>query len=421
VTGLSAAAIRQDPTDPPARARRSGVGRALRERPQLIGLLLVLPTVAFLVFSFVIPIGAFLAQVFDNRAVSQQLQRTGPALDGWTGLALPEEAAFQALGRDLTELARKDALVPLAARLNHNRAGFRPLITRTGARLPAQEPASWRETLLSLDPRWGELETWRILAAESRPVTTHYMLAALDLQHRIGVGLTEVPPDEKIYRWLFLQTVLISAVVTLLCLCVGLPVAYVLAHGSARMRGILILFVLLPFWSSLLVRSAGWIIVFHDQGMLNYLLSMVGFGPKATALLYDRPGVYVAMTHVLLPFMILPIFSVMRSVPDTHLKAAASLGAPPLLAFRRVYLPQVAPGIVAGCTLVFISALGYYITPMLVGGPKDQMISYFIAYFTNVSVNWGMGGALSLVLLGTVAVIYLLLGRLVGFDAFKLR
>src|SRR5690606_36657771 len=98
-------------------------------------------------------------------------------------------------------------------------------------------------------------------------------------------------------------------------------------------------FVLLPFWTSLLVRSAGWIVVLQDQGMLNYLLSFLGLGERAISLLYSRAAVYIAMTHVLLPFMILPIFSVMRGISDTHLKAAASLGAPPVLAFRKVYLP----------------------------------------------------------------------------------
>jgi putative spermidine/putrescine transport system permease protein len=294
------------------------------------------------------------------------------------------------------------------------------LVTRTAARLPAAEPASWRTALIAIDARWGETEIWRILAAESGLVTWHYLLAALDLQRGADGGIVNVADDQRVYRALFLQTVAISTVVTLLCLLIGLPVAYTLAHGSARLQNVLLLFVLLPFWSSLLVRSAGWIVVLHEQGLLNYALSWLGFGERATSMLYNRPGVYLAMTHVLLPFMILPIYSVMRGIPDTHLKAAASLGAPPWMAFRRAYLPQILPGIVAGCTLVFVSALGYYITPLLVGGPRDQMISYFIAYYTNVSVNWGMAGALSLILLASVVAIYGVIGRAVGFDRIRM-
>jgi putative spermidine/putrescine transport system permease protein len=384
-----------------------------------VGWLLTLPALAFLVYAFVIPIAAFLFQVVDNRAPHAQLRNVAVALADWDRRGMPGDAAFKAVADDLRRLVRDEAVVSLAARLNHNKAGLRSLITRTAARLPASEPASWRETLTAIDARWNDPETWRILASESGPVTWHYLLAALDLQRGADGGLTNVAEDQRIYRGLFMQTVVISAVVTLLCLAIGLPIAYVLAHGSARLQNVLLVFVLLPFWSSLLVRSAGWIVVLHEQGLLNYALSWLGFGERATSMLYNRPGVYLAMTHVLLPFMILPIYSVMRGIPDTHLKAAASLGAPPWLAFRRAYLPQILPGVVAGSTLVFVSALGYYITPLLIGGPRDQMISYFIAYFTNVSVNWGMAGALSLILLASVVVIYAIIGRLIGFDRIR--
>lgn len=383
--------------------------------------LLVAPGVLFLLYWFIVPIGSFLTQSFDNRVLQAQLQATSDALRGWDGRELPGEAAFSALAADLRRASGEGSAALLGARLNHSLAGFRPLVTRTASRLPETAQAGWRDELVGIDKRWGEVRYWQVMARESGPITWQYGLAALDLQRGADGSVERVPEHQRIFAGLFVQTVIISAAVTLLCILVGLPVAYVLAHGSDKVRGILIIFVLLPFWTSLLVRSAGWIVVLQDQGMLNYLLSFLGFGERAISLLYSRAAVYIAMTHVLLPFMILPIFSVMRGISDTHLKAAASLGAPPMLAFRKVYLPQVLPGIVAGATLVFVSALGYYITPMLVGGPRDQMISYFIAYYTNVSVNWGMAGTLSLVLLLSVVIVYAVIGRLVGFNRMRMQ
>lgn len=383
--------------------------------------LFVIPGVLFLLYWFIMPIGSFLTQSFDNRALQSQMQLTGEALQGWDGRELPSEAAYAALAGDLRRASDQGSAALLGARLNQSLAGFRPLITRTASRLPETTEIGWRQELTEMDPRWGELQFWHIIAREGGPVTWQFGLAALDLQMNFDGSIESVPEHQRIFAGLFVQTVVISGAVTLLCIIVGLPVAYVLAHGSDRVRGILIVFVLLPFWTSLLVRSAGWVVVLQDQGMLNYVLSLLGFGERALSLLYSRAAVYIAMTHVLLPFMILPIFSVMRGISDTHLKAAASLGAPPLLAFRKVYLPQIFPGIVAGATLVFVSALGYYITPMVVGGPRDQMISYFIAYYTNVSVNWGMAGALSLVLLLSVIVVYAVIGKLVGFNRMRMQ
>ena len=137
--------------------------------------------------------------------------------------------------------------------------------------------------------------------------------------------------------------------------------------------------------------------------------------------MYNRFGVYVAMTHILLPFMVLPLYSVMRGIPPQYMRAAASLGARPLRAFLRVYLPQTVPGIGAGCLLVFILAIGYYITPALIGGINDQMVSYFVAFFTNQTVNWGMASALGTVLLIVTLLLFALYARLVGIDRLRLN
>ena len=176
---------------------------------------------------------------------------------------------------------------------------------------------------------------------------------------------------------------------TLICCVLGYPLAWALVHAEP-LRGAMLLGVLFPFWTSLLVRTAAWMIVLQKEGPINSLLRWLGLIDAPLALVFNRFGVYVALTHVLLPFLVLPLYSVMTTIPRDHMRAAKSLGARPAFAFLSVYLPQTLPGLSAGAILVFIMCIGYYITPALVGGPKDQMISYFIAFYTNNTINWGL-------------------------------
>jgi putative spermidine/putrescine transport system permease protein len=177
---------------------------------------------------------------------------------------------------------------------------------------------------------------------------------------------------------------------------------------------------LLVFWTSLLVRTLSWIVVLQNKGVVNSILMSLGLIPKPLELVFNRIGVYIAMTHVLLPFMVLPLYSVMRGVPPSYVRAARSLGATPIVAFLRVYVPQTRAGIGAGSLMVFIQALGYYITPALVGGPKDQMLSYFVAFFVNERVNWSMASALGVLLLILTGSFYLIFGRRVNIANIKL-
>jgi putative spermidine/putrescine transport system permease protein len=209
-------------------------------------------------------------------------------------------------------------------------------------------------------------------------------------------------------------------VVTLWCLVLGYPLAYKLASLPARVSNLLLILVLLPFWTSLLVRTGAWVVLLQREGLVNDALLALRLIEQPLQLVYNRFGVYVAMTHILLPFMVLPLYSVMRGIPPQYMRAAASLGARPLRAFLRIYLPQTMPGIAAGCLLVFILAIGYYITPALVGGVNDQMISYFVAFYTNQTVNWGMASALGAVLLIATLALFVLYARLVGIDRLKL-
>jgi putative spermidine/putrescine transport system permease protein len=208
----------------------------------------------------------------------------------------------------------------------------------------------------------------------------------------------------------------------LICLLLGYPLAYWIATAPPATARRLMLLVLLPFWTSLLVRTTAWVVVLQSGGVVNSLLGWLGLVDPThpIELIHNRIGVLIAMTHILLPFMVLPIFSVMKSIPPNYMRAAASLGAPPLSAFLRVYLPLSLPGVSAGGLLVFILALGYYITPALVGGAQDQMLSYFIAYFASQVTNWGMAAALSATLLVLVLILYAVYHRIVGIDKLRM-
>lgn len=400
-------------------AIRRSLRRAGRRR-RVEAWLLLAPLVAFLLLVFVAPIAGMLWRAVDDRDVAPVMPRTVAALAGWHGDALPGEDAFAALAADLAQ-ARADKTLPAAARrLNYDQNGYRTVITNTARKLPDAPNGTWQQTLTALDPAWGKPEIWGAIARAAGPTTDFYLLAALDLRRDAAGAVLASPPDEAIYRQVFLRTFLVALSVTALCLVIGFPVAYLLATRPPRIANILMILVLLPFWTSLLVRTTAWVVLLQSNGVVNEILTGLGITDGPLQLVYNRVGVLVAMTHVLLPYMILPLYSVMRSIPPAHLRAAYSLGARPVGAFLRVYLPQTLPGIGAGALLVFILALGYYITPALVGGPADQMISWFIAFYTTSTVNWGMASALGLLLLVATLALYAVYARLVGADRMRL-
>ena len=241
-----------------------------------------------------------------------------------------------------------------------------------------------------------------------------------DLRRDADNSITGGPAEQRVFRDVLGRTLWISAMVTLVCLALGYPVAYVIAAQPPGRAAMLLFLVLLPFWTSLLVRTAAWVVLLQREGVLNSLFLSLGLVHEPLKMIFNRFAVYVAMVHVLLPFMVLPLYSVMRGIPPSYVRAASSLGAKPFTAFRRVYLPQTLPGIGAGCLMVFIQALGYYITPALVGGADDQMISYFIAFYASRTVNWGMAAALSATLLVLVLILYGLYHRIVGIDKLRM-
>ena len=401
----------------------SGLRRALRRsrrREQLRAAALVLPLFLFLAACFVVPIGAMLSRGVIDSDIARILPTVTAALKNWDGRDLPPESAYAALIADIRAAREAGNLASAATRLNYDVPGFRTLFFGTGRQLPAALEGSARDALTGIDPRWSERETWAAIRRAGGPATDFYLLGALDLRRDADGSIVGAPPEQRVFRDVLMRTLWISAIVTLICLVLGYPVAYVIAAQPPGRAGVLLFLVLLPFWTSLLVRTVAWVVLLQREGVLNSLFLSLGIVNEPLKMIFNRFAVYVAMVHVLLPFMVLPIYAVMRSISPSYVRAATSLGARPFTAFRRVYLPQTLPGIAAGCLMVFIQALGYYITPALVGGADDQMISYFVAFYASRTVNWGMAAALSIMLLAATLALYAVYNRLVGVERMRL-
>jgi putative spermidine/putrescine transport system permease protein len=394
--------------------------RRSRRREQIRAAALVLPLFLFLAACFVVPIGAMLSRGMIDTDIAHILPAVTAALKHWNGRDLPAESAYAALIADIRAAREAGTLASAATRLNYDVPGFRTLLFSAGRQLPVELNGSARDALIGIDPKWGERETWAAIRRAGGLVTDFYLLGALDLRRDADGSIVGASPEQRVFRGVLGRTLWISAMVTLMCLVLGYPVAYVIAAQPRGRAGLLLFLVLLPFWTSLLVRTVAWVVLLQKEGVLNSLFLSLGIVNEPLKMIFNRFAVYVAMVHVLLPFMVLPLYSVMRSIPPSYVRAASSLGARPFTAFWRVYMPQTLPGIGAGCLMVFIQALGYYITPALVGGADDQMISYFIAFYASRTVNWGMAAALSIMLLTATLALYAVYNRLIGVERMRL-
>lgn len=382
--------------------------------------LLVLPLLLFVLITFVVPIGQLLFRSVYNDGFAANM----PQVSAWFAAnpgAAPDEAAFAALAADLKAGAQAKTLGVVGTRVNYDLAGSRSLFTSLTRKADDLKPP-YREALLSLDAKWGDPALWGVMRQVASPYTGNFYLAALDRQRDPQGQIVQVPDDRRIYVPLFLRTFWLSALITGLCLLMAYPIAHLMAVLPLRTSNLLMIMVLLPFWTSLLVRTTAWMVLLQEQGVVNNSLVALGILPDdgRLAMMYNQFGTIIAMTHILLPFMVLPLYSVMRPIKPTYVRAARSLGATSWTAFRRVYFPQTLPGIGAGSLLVFILAVGYYITPALVGGASGQLISNLIAYHMQGSLNWSMAAALAAILLIAVLALYWLYDRLVGIDNMKL-
>ena len=390
--------------------------RRSQRRKKAFAISLTLPLLIFLMATFIVPIGALLMRAIENPEVASTLAQTVKVLDKWDRTSNPPDEAYAALATDFTNIAEQSDAGNLARRLNSEISGARSLVMGTFRALPFDAgltPAQVKARMLEIDPRWSELDYWRAIAKNGSRWTPDYLLASVDLKRDIQGEIVKVDPESAAFFRILMRTFSVSAVVTIFCLLLGYPLAYWLSTLTPRQANILMILVLVPFWTSVLVRSAAWIVLLQTNGVINRFFLDLGLINEPLPLLFNRVGVIIAMVHILLPFMILPLYSVMKSVPPTYLRAAVSLGSSPLAAFFRVYMPQTFPGMGAGGLLVFILSIGYYVTPALLGGPDDQMLSYYIAQYTNVTVNWGMACALGAVLLSATLVLYAVYRRTV--------
>ena len=464
---------------------------------------LVAPLLAFILAVLIIPIIVFMSQGLYNPVYADLMPKSAESIRAWDGRSAPTEAMAEAMHADLVAARENKTIGKVATRVNQELSGTRSLFTKSARRAAKMEPP-YLEALHKADKKWERLETWQAIRVAATSVTPAYYLAALDFKFEGDGSVARQDEDRRIHVTLFLRTLEIALVVTIGAFVLGYPVAWLLANMPARRANLLLILVLLPFWTSILVRTTAWIAMLQGQGVVNDLMAFSGFnqvvlqfalifndyadlsvaslcandvntvlanpetGLKALAerategttecaalmveafrnggeaaglaeaerlaenakswgygderfsMIYNKFGTLVAMIHILMPFMILPLYSVMKTIPPSYLRAAKSLGASNWTAFWRVYFPQTIAGIGAGGLLVFILAIGYYITPALVGGQDGQMISNFIDFHMRRSLNWSLAAALGGVLLIFVLFLYWIYDRVVGIDKMKL-
>ncbi|KRD72110.1 ABC transporter permease [Ensifer sp. ENS10] len=388
--------------------------RADRRRQTIGSLVLIGPLVVFIVFAFVLPLGTMLFHAINNPEVRNAFPMTLASLEDWDGMGTPPDAAFDAVAADIRASADPKTMAEAGRRLNYEITGFRSLLAKTvrTVRKAPEQPA--RTQLLAIDGNWGNPAYWRVIQRNGTPLTAFYLLSAVDLRPGENGGVQMAPPEERLFLSTLMRTLTISALVTLICLFVAYPIANAIVAIGGRLSAIMLACVLLPFWTSLLVRTSAWIVILQKEGVVNRLLQALNITNAPLELVFNRTGLYIAMVHILLPFMVLPLVSVMKGISPSYVKASASLGAGPVTTFLRVYLPLTLPGVGAGCLLTFIISAGYYVTPTLVGGASDQMLSYFVAFYANTTINWGMSAALGVLLLTCILALYGIVGRIVG-------
>ncbi|MEJ7139296.1 ABC transporter permease [Amphibiibacter pelophylacis] len=399
---------------------RSKLRRA-EMRQRLRAYALILPLFGFTLLTFLVPIAMMLFNSVNDPVVSGTLPRTTALLRAAPdSTAIPDEPVFAALAADMKEATEAQTASQVGSRINYERSGLRSLFMSTTRQIVNVEHGPWKPAFLEINPAWGEPKIWSVLRQTSHRYTADYYLHAVDLTRDDQGHIQREAADSRIYVDVFARTFWVSLLVTLLCLAIGYPLSFWLSHLPPKTANLMMVLVLLPFWTSLLVRTTAWVVLLQKEGVVNSLLLATGLIHAPLDLVFNRFGVVIAMTHILLPFMILPLVSVMRQIPPSYVRAARSLGASPLTAFVRVYLPQSVPGISAGVLLVFILSIGYYITPALVGGAEDQMMSYFIADHLTRSLNWGLASALGGLLLAGVLVLYTVYERYVGIANVRL-
>ncbi|MFO0992553.1 MAG: ABC transporter permease [Hyphomicrobiales bacterium] len=383
-------------------------------------MLLILPLLLFVFITFAAPVILLLTRAVYDPSIADTLPRTVAALEKWDGQELPDEDAYAALWADFGTIRQDNTAAFVGKRLNYEIPGVRSKIISSVNKSEAITGPPFKDQIIKLDKIWGDRLVWAKIKQSGSALTDYYVLRSLDLERSVEGTITSVPASQAIYLSVLWRTFLISSIVTVITLILGYPVAFMLAHAPEKLANILLIFILVPFWTSLLVRTTAWFVLLQDNGPINDIVRLLNPSGEALSLIFSRFGTITAMVHIQLPFTLLPIYSVMKGISPFYVRAARSLGGGPFYSFFKVYLPLTIPGIGAGCLLTFILCLGYYITPALVGGASDQMISGIIERAMNQENNWGKASALGALLLFVTMALFFIYNRLVGIDKVKL-
>ena len=389
---------------------------------KLKAVLLVAPLFLFILIIYIFPIGDMLFRSIDDRMITKMLPKTFNAIEKWDGKDLPDEDVYKGLFEDLTYLKKNKTYGKIIARLNYEKSGFSSLIKKTVRKINKFEEGNYKEQFIKVHKRWGQSDYLVALKNVAPNWTYAKYLKGIDRKFDQDGNIIQVPEDRRIHKTLWLRTLNVAFWVTLFCFILAYPISHLLATLPMKYSNLLMICVLLPFWTSLLVRTSSWMVLLQQQGPINDLIVWLGLAAddNRPELMYNVIGTFVAMTQILLPFMVLPLYSVMKTISPSLMRAGKSLGGTPLTSFVKIYFPLTIPGIGAGCLLVFILAIGYYITPALVGGASGSLISNTIAYHMKSSLDWAFASALGTMLLVGVLTIYWIYNKLVGIDNIKL-
>ena len=395
--------------------------KKVEKRNKIKAFLLVSPLLFFLIIAYISPIASLLFTSIDDRMVTNMLPKTFKAMKQWDGKDLPSEEIFEAFYQDYKILVEEKRHGKLATQMNYEKNGFKSILKKLARKMKKFEEGNYKEQIMAVHKRWADVEYWRALKRRAPTYTYSKYLKGVDMYENEEGKIVEVPEERRIYKILWLRTLEIAFFVTLFCFLMAYPIAHLLATLPTKYSNLLMICVLLPFWTSLLVRTASWMILLQQQGIVNDVFVWIGLvaDNNRPEMMYNKTGTYVAMTQILLPFMVLPLYSVMKTISPSLMRAGKSLGGTPLITFWKVYFPLTIPGIGAGCLLVFIIAIGYYITPELVGGASGTLISNQIAYHMKSTLDWSFASAMGLMLLTGVLVVYWVYNKLVGIDNIK--
>jgi len=390
-------------------------------RNKIRAVLLVAPLLFFILFTFLIPIGDMLFRSVDDSYINTVFPKTFEKYKKWDRQGLPSEELYKTMFFEVKE-GSGYSIGKATTRMNYAKSGWKSLLKKSKRKFKKIEEGPYKEQMIAIDKRWADIEYWKAIGVMVDPTTAGYFLNAVDLKYDVNKEVVRQKENRRIYNHTWFKTFKVSVLVMFFCLMLGYPISYLLSTLPLKYSNLLMICVLLPFWTSLLVRTVAWMVMLQQKGVFNNLLVMSNIigDDSRFKLMYNETATIIVMTQILLPFMVLPLYSVMKTISPNYMRAALNLGASPLHAFWKVYMPNSVPGISAGCMLVFILAIGYYITPELVGGKDGQMIGNWIAYHLKTTLNWGLCAALGAILLGVLTVLYWVYNKLVGIENIKL-